>query len=82
MPKRKNLQCINNLEPLPKRFKINKSKKNKLKRKKSWNDIINSINSIEHNDKINKICETMKNTSFNEKSKQREIDEFYFLYFF
>ena len=42
-----------------------------------------SINEIEHNDKVNKICQTFEKTNFKDKQEQSDLDylkEYYFLY--
>jgi hypothetical protein len=93
--KRKNLQCFTNLEPSPKRIKhYDTIFRNTLKRKISYSNISNisnistfslsqSINEIDHNDKVNKICQTFEKTNFKDKQEQSDLDylkEYYFLY--
>jgi len=89
MLKRKNLQSICNLEPFPKKVKYYGNPfENTLKRKLSWKDLtvknlLSSINSIDYDYKINKICKSMQDTSVCEKNENTEIkSEFYFLYHF
>jgi hypothetical protein len=96
MLKRKNLQSICNFEPFPKKVKyfgnpFETSFENTLKRKLSWKDLtvknlLSSINSIDYDYKMNKICKSMQDTSVNEKNKKNENteikSEFYFLYHF
>ena len=86
MLKRKNLQCCNNLEPFPKRVKYYGNQfGTSLKRKLSWKDLtvknlLSSINSIEYDYKMNKICKSIKDTSVNDNIEIKS--EFYFLYHF
>ena len=96
MHKRKNLQFFSELEPLSKKSKyygnpFGNTPCNSLKRKLSWKDIsfdnlLKGIKRIEHNDKMNKICESMKYTNLKENNNNNnnsEIkSEFYFLYHF
>lgn len=93
MFKRKNLQSFCNFEPFPKRCKyygnaFGNTCCNSLKRKLSWKDLtvknlLSSINSIDYDYKMNKICKSMQDTSVNENTENIEIkSEFYFLYHF
>jgi len=93
MLKRKNLQSFYNFEPYPKRCKYYENPFgntcfNSLKRKLSWKDLtvknlLSSINSIDYDYKMNKICKSMQDTSVCEKNQNTEIkSEFYFLYHF
>lgn len=87
--KRKTLQCFTNLEPFPKRIKYYDTIfRNTLKRKISYSNISTfslsqSINQIDHNDKVNKICQTFEKTNFKDKQEQSDLDylkKYYFLY--
>ena len=89
MVKRKNLQCYNDLEPSPKKQKYiitNFYKKQIILNKKISNinvlTLSKSINQIDNDDKINKICNNINNINFKDKlikSEESYIYDYYFL---